>query len=773
MNKSKLYGIILIITLTLFFACSINNHNTETEDDFFDGGDETIFENENIYSSNPISKNVFSIGEFLSDSTALVKLSPDTVHVKSTYAKYIKENAIDSNNKTLWASALSDAKPWIYIEFAEVKPIIGIRIEWFNEYYASNFQLYGSNDEVSWNLLLDKHISLSEDFTATASNPVNFKYFAIQCVTKNKAAVGINEFTLYERKSVPEISTNDLSSTNTYFRLNDVGYLTDDTKIAILAVHNASPLTNQYLIESHAFHLVDTSTNTVVATKSIGGNRIDNNPSPALSPFRFHFECDFSDFKTPGTYKIRVGNNAESKEFFIGDSRANTAYKKALSNALYFFKTQRCGDTDPAVHLVCHSSSNTFRDATDKYGNNPVDLESGWHDAGDYIKYMITDTYTAVQLLYALEYGLDHNLDSTYLNQLAQEIKVGLDWIMKMTNRHNENIFYYQIGGSEDHDHEELPNLDPTPRVYREGFGGNILGRSIAALAMGNRLLQSYFPAKTEQWINRAKALDLKKSNFEFSQKSDPVDFYGETTWLEDMVLGESELYRATGIDQYKAYAEANVELLGDALMQWENNSFLSYLSCYKAGIKTVFTENVMKNNLGEVLSTSVNDPFFLSSTYGFWGTNAVTLGDAMKAIYFADIAGTGDYLILAESLRDFLLGRNNWGVAFVVALGTALGESDLDTPDSYHGHIRNNGLLQPGAVVGGPATYATFMESGVEITPPGNTYQIFNGNQDSVWAANDIVYFDELNDWCTNEISLDYTVGSVLLFMYNVIQSQ
>jgi len=66
--------------------------------------------------------------------------------------------------------------------------------------------------------------------------------------------------------------------------------------------------------------------------------------------------------------------------------------------------------------------------------NGQVDVSGGWHDAGDYNKYMGNTPYAAYILLRAYESEPDlwHDLDGNGLPDILDEVKVALDWMMKM-----------------------------------------------------------------------------------------------------------------------------------------------------------------------------------------------------------------------------------------------------------------------------------------------------------------------------------------------------
>src|SRR5205823_5876407 len=76
-----------------------------------------------------------------------------------------------------------------------------------------------------------------------------------------------------------------------------------------------------------------------------------------------------------------------------------------------------------------------------------VDVEGGWHDAGDYLKFVGTSAYVlAVELLALRDHRAAFGASG---DALAAELRWGLDWLLKMIAGAEP---YHQVGGAGDHD---------------------------------------------------------------------------------------------------------------------------------------------------------------------------------------------------------------------------------------------------------------------------------------------------------------------------------
>lgn len=90
------------------------------------------------------------------------------------------------------------------------------------------------------------------------------------------------------------------------------------------------------------------------------------------------WQGDFSEFTTPGSYQIEI-DPAVSAPFLIADG----IYDRLSRGFLLFLGAQRCGCEVPGVHPACHlddgvlDRDGTFWPAT-----------GGWHDAGDFRKWL-------------------------------------------------------------------------------------------------------------------------------------------------------------------------------------------------------------------------------------------------------------------------------------------------------------------------------------------------------------------------------------------------
>ena len=90
------------------------------------------------------------------------------------------------------------------------------------------------------------------------------------------------------------------------------------------------------------------------------------------------WQADFSDFTTPGSYQIETDYQI-SAPFMIAD----WVYDRLTRGFLTFLNGQRCGCEIPGVHPACHLDDGVL----DTDGSH-WPATGGWHDAGDFRKWL-------------------------------------------------------------------------------------------------------------------------------------------------------------------------------------------------------------------------------------------------------------------------------------------------------------------------------------------------------------------------------------------------
>ncbi|GCF08401.1 hydrolase [Dictyobacter arantiisoli] len=618
--------------------------------------------------------------------------------------------------------------------------------------------------------------------------------------------------------------TNTHAASSAYVRLNQVGYITGETKQAILLASGSD--------SGASFSLVNTTTGITVYSGTVGSSK-----GSWSSTFPDTYLIDFSSFQTAGSYSIHVSGSikATSPTFKI-DSGANL-YTNLLSNALFFYQSQRDGAnvnssvlnrqpshlTDQTASIYStpsYNSSDTLQGSLKKIGG-PIDVSGGWFDAGDYVKFVETASYTdAIMLFAARQYPALLTGGSADING---EGKYGLDWLQKMWNNSTKTL-YYQVGIGDgnggsilgDHDQWRLPQADDklsvsssSPAyyikyrpVFEAGSAGaqispNLAGRLAADFGLCYQLYHTSDPTYANQCLSSGETVfDLAKTS-SVSQllTTAPNDYYPETEWRDDMELGATELYNATALGNLPSgLAHSDPSFYLSAAAKWANAyitgpndgsdslnlydvSGLAHYELYNAitragnpsglAVSQASLLSDLKAQLDAGTTQAKSDPFGFGIAYAGADATPHALGYALEASFYDQLAGVSTYKTFGLTQRNWALGSNAWGSSFIVGAGSTFPNCMQSQIANLAGSLTGGSPLQLGAVVDGPSATSNFsglsLQSGMKACPPsgGDIFKTFTGK-----GAR---YYDNVVAWPSTEPADDYTALSILVFAQQI----
>jgi len=399
-----------------------------------------------------------------------------------------------------------------------------------------------------------------------------------------------------------------------YVRVNQAGY------------ESANPPFQAYLMatasESGVTFSVVNSEGVTVYSGSIGNLLGTWGHSKKLSYNVYELSFTVPD----GIYTISVSGPipATSPKFAV--NRPDVLYPGLLLNALWFYETDRDGpdyipnalrtgpghlkDKDATVYDTPHLNANdliTTKATPLTSTGTTIDGAGGWWDAGDYMKYVETTSYTVA----LMEIGIrdfpnqmgpgapakpaappasvsyaGNAAGAPSSSDFTAEAQFGLNWLLKMWDD-NSKTLYYQVDNSQDW--KNFPNLETEYDVWTlpqaaddyEGctadyiyicdrpvfiapagskISPNLAGRMAAAFAEYYQLYRTTNPTKANQALLYAEDIfalaDTSYSDPASSVSGGtcktgclltiaPFDGYPETVWEDDMELGATELYIA------------------------------------------------------------------------------------------------------------------------------------------------------------------------------------------------------------------------------------
>lgn len=441
----------------------------------------------------------------------------------------------------------------------------------------------------------------------------------------------------------------------------------------------------------------------------------------------------------------------------------NYDYSKVESASISFYDANMCGDKVSSRSNVtwrgnCHSDDlkvpldTTHTDLTqdfitanksilDKDNDGCVDVSGGYHDAGDYVKFGLTQMYTATTLQWALyEYKdtFQKNGDMEHFNTVLNHFTEYIKKCTFMNDKGEVVAFCYQVGdGKTDHEYWGAPEVQTTERpayfATKANPATDITSLAAAALAA------DYVNNGNEESLKYAKALYTFGADNSIKQVGDDHapsgdEYYKSGGYNADIAFGATWLYIATGDTTYLNSAKTNVaSLIDDAsswIYDWDDTELGTItLIAEKTNDETYW--NVLKETL-DTWKTKYNSPQGYACI-DKWGSARYNTDAQFLALLYSKYKNDNSYAQWAKTQMDYLLGDNTAKTCYV----TGLSENSVKYPH----HAAATGFTDPdskaehkyalyGALVGGP------------------------DKKDK--------HIDKTSDYQYNEVAIDYNAGFV-----------
>ena len=542
------------------------------------------------------------------------------------------------------------------------------------------------------------------------------------------------------------------------------------------------------------------------------------------------YAVDFPAVNTPGTYSISVAGPiaAQSPSFRI-DTAVNV-YSGALANSLFFYQTERDGpnfipnalrtaaghldDQSAMTYLTPHAnSSGRFKGDLTPLGVR-INAAGGWWDAGDYLKFVQTTSYTVDLLLAGIRDFPDQLGPGSATSNFTAEAKFGARWLLRMWDDSTKTL-YYQVGIGEgnaktigDHDIWRLPQADDTfggtnplyryirnRPVFRAGPPGslispNLAGRDAAALAEAFQVYKTSDPAFASDCLLAAEHIfDLANTAPSGNLLTVvPFSFYPETEWRDDLELGASELYFAmaggslpAGLPHTdplfylgKAAHWANAYITGpndaaDTLNLYDVSG-LAHYELYRAitqagnpsGLEVTRAGLLadLKKQLDNAVAQGTTEPFGFGFPWDVYDTTSHGAGLSVMASEYDQLTGTQAYAAYSQEWLANILGANAWGTSLIIGDGTIFPRCLQHQVANLAGHLDGTPPVLAGAAVEGPNGAATSgLVSGMILCPANgvDAFAQFNGHH-AEWQ-------DNMQSFSNTEPAVDLTAASPLAF--------
>lgn len=515
-------------------------------------------------------------------------------------------------------------------------------------------------------------------------------------------------------------------------KVNQVGYEPSDPKIAIATVpHTAA---------GDSFHVVAPDGSRVWG--GIYGAEIDDIASSGETVV----QGDFTAFQTTGNWRIETAGRF-SAPFRIGAGVLSELY----ANALRTFRSIRCGAAihDERIgmdHAPCH-----MQDTLRSDGGPSGDFTGGWHNAGDFGKWIPEAGLSTSIFLWLAE--LDRARSGripTGSEALLDEARWGLQWILKMQLA--DGAMLHKVDPEPDFTWGTPPDLDRMKRWASVQSKDSTTPSSVdaavavAVLTQGARVFAAFDPAFAARCAQAADRSWTWLAAHPGIAQNDR--YYVDKDSRQEEFWALAERARSTASDSLRAASQTALGTLAFSEVNWNTPQLLGALSLRSDASAPAALRLAAANALTKVArglrkkSVAAGYRVALESYEYWWESNENALHRGEALLYGFLASDDSSFLVASRAQLDYVLGQNPLDTSYVVGFG----QKSIRRP--YHWSTMDYGKPLPGWITGGPNHYAATLADvsydaaqfdlvNTRRTPPAKSYLDLCTNSGS-YASNE-----------------------------------
>ena len=416
-------------------------------------------------------------------------------------------------------------------------------------------------------------------------------------------------------------------------------------------------------------------------------------------------------------------------------------FAKLLQESLYFYDANMCGQDVASRSAFSWRGNCHAGDQTVSVNGKTVNVSGGFHDAGDHLKYGLTEAYSANVLGIAyLEYpgSFNDTYSTAHLKTILNHFTEYFERCTVLNDDGSVNAFVYMVSdGPEDHSKWSSPESQNDVRhVYYTSDSNpatDVVSETAAALAL--------------QYINfgDATALDYSKKLFNYAMthsgacakdglwdNSTGNYLYDSQSWGDDYGLAAALLYKATGDGTY-------INEFNNVKNGSYQNSGYNVWSWFSWDNVSAFAEYYGTNDASALYNCANNMYNGMDKSGGYgcllqWGSARYNCNTQFLGLVSDKAQGKEEWKNWSTGQMTYLLGDNSKNQCYVVGYNGYSAKYPHHRAASASGDANqysDNRHTLLGALVGGPK----------------------NSNGD---------YTDSQGDYQCNEVAIDYNAGLV-----------
>jgi endoglucanase len=398
--------------------------------------------------------------------------------------------------------------------------------------------------------------------------------------------------------------------------------------------------------------------------------------------------ADFSQVTKKGKYFLETSDGAKSAEFEISPN----AYNQAFYTSMRGFYLWRCGKAVEGTHNghrfahgICHTE-----DGFEDYQGNPGerrDGTGGWHDAGDYGKY-ITNAGITVGIMFMAWDQFQDKLKKIKLDlpetakgypDFLKELKWETDWVLKMQYTDGSGKVSHKLT-SKNFEPFCKPEDDKQKRYFTD-WSTDAVANFVAMMAQAARYFEPYDKAYAEKCLKAAQLSyqclrDNQSKRFEQGEFKTGGYQSGDS---DDRLWAAAEMWETTGDASFlKDFEEqaAKMNFKIDEDWDWGDVSNLGMFqyAISKRGGKNPDVLKSIQQNIQEVADKIVQnaaaDVYARPLIRYYWGCNGTIARQVLNLQIANRIAPNTEYIETSLDAIAHIFGRNFYNRSYVTGLG-------------------------------------------------------------------------------------------------------
>ncbi len=534
--------------------------------------------------------------------------------------------------------------------------------------------------------------------------------------------------------------------------LNQIGYKPGSIKRAI------------YFGNETQFEIVDYNTKNTVFKAEIEQGRYEELASETCN------YCDFSAYTTPGKYYIKVGSDI-SYSFEISDG----VFKEATELVLKCYYYNRCGcaihdEKWNLHHEPCHTGNAIMRrftgelDSQGRMISEPTDVVvedvlGGWHDAGDYGRYVPWECSALVKMMEAYRINPSLFSDDTGIPEsgngipdILDEARYTLEWLLKL--QREDGAFYHKLT-SWHHAGMVSPEND-TKQFFLWPVSVDASISAAAALSMAARVFEKYDPKLASRCLKAALGgYEWARANAEtgaYPAKEDSETGNARSGDLNaNFAAAAASLYMTTGEakyhDEFKEYSLKTNGVIASEMLDYILNEENRELD--REFIAEIAQRFAKKSEEYQSKFDSTAFEFTLH-TGGY--ANMMLMGNCFNMIVTDMLTGSNSQRIIEENV-NYALGKNALGYCGILGMGSKQIE---------HAHLR---FPTPGWITGGATSFDILIQrfKYCMLNPDGTMKETRISENTPPLKC----YVDEFNYFYINEPTISCNANALFTFAY------